>query len=133
MENPGGSSNSNQHKDGFMSHDVQPETQLSPYGSLPAPNLSRRMTASPFLSRFALRFVRATAFFAVGLVAALFLTASDAQAQDMREVHFNEAVQIALENNTSIKRAENSLELQELTVKAEKAGFLPNLNLSTGA
>jgi outer membrane protein len=54
-------------------------------------------------------------------------------AQQMRDVTFNEAVQIALENNIAIKRAENNLDLQELTVKSEQADFLPNLNLSTGA
>ena len=62
-----------------------------------------------------------------------FFAALDASAQEIQEVTFNEAVTIALENNTTIKRAENNLDLQELVVKAEKASFLPNLNANSGA
>lgn len=91
------------------------------------------MTASPFLSRPVQRVIRTSTFLVVGFLASLLLLAADSQAQDMREVRFNEAVQIALENNTSIKRAQNGLDLQELTVRTEKAAFLPNLNLNTGA
>ena len=91
------------------------------------------MTASPFLSRPVQRVIRTSTFLVVGFLASLLLLAADTQAQDMREVRFNEAVQIALENNTSIKRAQNGLDLQELTVRTEKAAFLPNLNLNTGA
>lgn len=91
------------------------------------------MTASPFQPRLVQRFVRPTALLLAALMMAILVGVPQAQAQDMREVGFNEAVQIALENNTAIKRAQNGLELQELTVRTEKAAFLPNLNLSTGA
>lgn len=91
------------------------------------------MTSSISLPRFdstALRHI--AAFSLLTLLLSVFLSAQ-ASAQDVREVRFNEAVQIALENNTTIKRAENNLALQELTVKSEKADFLPNLNFNTGA
>ena len=55
-----------------------------------------------------------------------------AQAQEVREVTFNEAVQIALDRNVTILRAQNNLELQELTVQSEKMDFLPNMNLNSG-
>jgi len=55
-----------------------------------------------------------------------------AQAQEVREVTFNEAVQIALDRNVTILRAQNNLELQELTVQSEKMDFLPNVNLNSG-
>jgi outer membrane protein len=54
------------------------------------------------------------------------------QAQEVREVSFNEAVQIALDKNVTILRAQNNLELQELTVKSERMDFLPNLSLNSG-
>ena len=56
-----------------------------------------------------------------------------AQAQEVREITFNEAIEIALERNVTIKRAENNLKLQEITVQSERADFLPNLNFNTGA
>jgi len=65
--------------------------------------------------------------------ALLLAGAQSANGQDVREISFNEAVSIALENNTTIKRAENNLDLQALTVRSEKADFLPNLNFNTGA
>lgn len=61
----------------------------------------------------------------------LFAGTPTASAQQARIISFDEAVQIALENNVNIRRAENNLELQELTVMSEKADFLPNANLSS--
>jgi len=72
--------------------------------------------------------LRATAFFMLFLGVAT----TSAQAQALREVSFNEAVQIALERNVTILRAQNNLDLQELTVQSERMDFLPNLNLNSG-
>ena len=91
------------------------------------------MTSSIALPRFdsaAFRHIAVLSF--LTLFVSLFM-AVQANAQELQEVTFNQAVQIALENNTTIKRAENNLDLQALTVKSEKADFLPNLNLNTGA
>lgn len=49
-----------------------------------------------------------------------------------RVITFNEAVDIALERNVAIRRAQNNLDLQGLTVTSEKADFLPNVNLNSG-
>jgi len=73
-------------------------------------------------------FVRSA--FAIAIIS-LFMT-FDATAQQVREVSFDEAVQIALDRNVSILRAQNNLGLQELTIKSEKMDFLPNFNLSSG-
>jgi len=59
--------------------------------------------------------------------------APNAQAQQVRDVSFNEAVQIALDKNVTILRAQNNLDLQELTVQSERMDFLPNLSFSSGA
>lgn len=91
------------------------------------------MTASLSLPRTESNAIRQTTVFVLTAIAIFLLTAFQAGAQEIREVSFNEAVQIALERNTSIKRAENNLGLQEMTVTAEKAAFLPNLNFNTGA
>jgi outer membrane protein len=91
------------------------------------------MTASPFLPRLLQRFVHSSIITAFAFLSAFSFGSRSVQAQDLREVGFNEAVRIALENNTTIKRAQNGLELQELTVRTEKAAFLPNFNLNAGA
>lgn len=91
------------------------------------------MTSSIALPRF--EFAgnrRLVALFPLSLFLCLFMV-FNASAQDVRDVTFNEAVSIALENNTTIKRAENNLDLRELAVKAERANFLPNLNANSGA
>lgn len=54
-------------------------------------------------------------------------------AQELREVNFDEAIQIALERNVTIKRAQNNLDLQSITVQSERMDFLPNLNFNSGA
>lgn len=91
------------------------------------------MTSSSALSRHeGIAMQRLAAFSLLALLIAS-LTSPHVQAQDVRDVTFNEAVQIALDNNITIKRAENNLDLQELTVRSEQADFLPNLNFNTGA
>lgn len=74
-------------------------------------------------------------FLRAALLIVLFLgfAAPSVQAQTVRDVTFNEAVQIALERNVTILRAQSSLELQELTVQSERMDFLPNFSLSSGA
>ncbi len=67
------------------------------------------------------------------LVLSVTLACSTATGQNLRKIDFNEAVQIALDQSVSIRRAANNLEVQELTVKSEKADFLPNLNFNSGA
>ncbi len=48
-----------------------------------------------------------------------------------RVITFNEAVEIALERNVAIRRAQNNLDLQGLTVTSEYADFLPNVSLNS--
>lgn len=74
-------------------------------------------------------------FLRAALLMVLFLgfAAPSVQAQTVRDVTFNEAVQIALERNVTILRGQNNLELQELTVQSERMDFLPNFSLSSGA
>jgi outer membrane protein len=91
------------------------------------------MTSSTALPRFDTGIFRRVAALSLLTLFLSVVMAFDAKAQDVREVTFNEAVTIALKNNTTIKRAENNLGLQELVVRAERASFLPNLNANTGA
>lgn len=53
--------------------------------------------------------------------------------QGVRSINFDEAIQIALERNTSLQRAENSAELAEISVQAERMQFYPNLRFSLGS
>jgi len=62
-----------------------------------------------------------------------FFVVGFASAQEIEEVSFNQAVEIALERNVTIKRAEYSLDLQAITVRSERADFMPNLNANSGA
>lgn len=66
----------------------------------------------------------------LGLLLFLAFAPTAAQAQAQR-ITFNEAVQIALEQNINLKRSANSVSLQQATVASERADFLPNLNLSS--
>ena len=55
-----------------------------------------------------------------------------AQEQTAQRITFDDAVLIALERNVTIKRGQNILRSQEITVQSERADFLPNLNFSSG-
>lgn len=55
-----------------------------------------------------------------------------ADAQQVQQITFDQAVSLALENNTSLKRSQNSLEVQSTFVSDRKMVFVPNLNVSTG-
>jgi len=68
---------------------------------------------------------------AIGLV----VSAGSAQAQQPsapdRTISFDEAVEIALDQNTTLKRAINQVEFQDAQVAREYMDFLPSLNLSS--
>lgn len=66
------------------------------------------------------------------LLAAFFvlLINSSAEAQQKRVITFNEAIEIALENNYQLKQAENNLDLAEYRINSEMADFLPSLSSS---
>ncbi len=65
------------------------------------------------------------------LTVLLFLLISiPASAQETRRITFDDAVQIALEQNVILKRAENNLEFSEINVSQARASYLPNLNFS---
>ena len=85
-----------------------------------------RIDKMSFMTRSTLRRVL------LGFVLALLLLPGIAQAQAQR-ITFNEAVQIALEQNIALKRSANTVELQEATVASERADFLPNLNFSSSS
>ncbi len=64
--------------------------------------------------------------------ALLFLLAPGrASAQEARTITFNEAVQIALDQNIALRRSVNNVELQSIDVARQRNAFLPNLNFST--
>lgn len=48
--------------------------------------------------------------------------------QQVRQITFDEAIQIALDQSIALKRAANNLELQSVGVSQARANFLPNLN-----
>lgn len=68
------------------------------------------------------------------IVIFLFIPVAHAQAQTPapRTLTLNEAVQLALDNNFAIRKAENTLALQEDVVMQSYAQFMPNLNASFG-
>lgn len=48
--------------------------------------------------------------------------------QDIRNISLEDAIDIALENNSQLKIAENDVELAENQVRSEKADYIPSLN-----
>lgn len=67
--------------------------------------------------------------FCVGLLAFVTLTAS---AQVTQEITFQDAVRIALDQNTQLRQRVNQLRLSEIDVRSARAAYLPSFNLSTG-
>ena len=65
------------------------------------------------------------------VVLATLLTARSAQAQAARTITFNEAVQIALDNNNALERAANAIELSAIAADRQYWDFYPNLSFST--
>lgn len=62
-----------------------------------------------------------------GLVLFLILSVS-IQAQDVKKISLQEAIDIALENNYELKQASNNLELAEKGIISEYADFLPSVS-----
>lgn len=58
--------------------------------------------------------------------AALFLTVS-VSAQEIQRITFDDAVQIALENNVLLQRSANNVELDAINLSRQRSTFLPNL------
>lgn len=82
--------------------------------------------------------------FALCAVVGLLGTTVPAQAQDddalnpapeanVRTIGFDEAIQIALDQNTTLKRAANDVELQDAVIWSERMDFAPNLSLRSSA
>jgi len=57
-------------------------------------------------------------------------SAQDAQPTNPRSISFNEAVQLALQNNTDIRQARNAISSSEAQLSQRRGDFLPNLNVS---
>ena len=62
-----------------------------------------------------------------------FQTSFAQTAPSVKQLTLQEAVETALQNNFTVKKAENSLDLQDATVQQAYAQFLPNLNASMNA
>ncbi|MEX0747656.1 MAG: TolC family protein [Rhodothermales bacterium] len=69
---------------------------------------------------------------AASLAVMLLLTATSSRAQAVRTITFEEAVNIALNQNLQLRRAESDVELQTRQVFQERMDFLPNLTFSSG-
>jgi outer membrane protein len=66
-----------------------------------------------------------------GATLALLMLNCVASAQDSRIITFKEAVRIALEQNTTLRAAENAAALGKVDVSEARGQFLPDLRLST--
>jgi outer membrane protein len=71
-------------------------------------------------------------FTAVVIISFLATAHAHAQAPAPRSLTLNEAVQLALENNFAVRKAENTLALQEDVVMQSYGQFMPSLNASFG-
>ncbi|PEN07986.1 transporter [Longimonas halophila] len=65
------------------------------------------------------------------LILLVHLTPVGAQAQSDETITFDEAVTIALDQNTDLQRAINDVQRQDATIRQRQFDFGPNLNLST--
>ncbi|MCY4171477.1 MAG: TolC family protein [Bacteroidetes bacterium] len=61
---------------------------------------------------------------------ALTVSASVVQAQQI--ISFEEAVRIALDQNTQLRQSANQVRLSEINVQSARSAFLPSFNVSTG-
>jgi outer membrane protein len=66
-----------------------------------------------------------------GVALALLIFGGRALAQDSRIITFKEAVRIALEQNTTLRAAQNAAALGKVDVSEARGQFLPDLRLST--
>jgi outer membrane protein len=62
-----------------------------------------------------------------------FQTSFAQPAPAVKKLTLQEAVSTALQNNFTVKKAENTLELQDASVQQAYAQFLPNLNANMNA
>ena len=60
----------------------------------------------------------------------LLLLALPARAQDVQRITFDEAVQIALEQNVNLKRAANNRRFDEINLSRRRADFFPDVTFS---
>ena len=72
--------------------------------------------------------MRKGAFFAAACAAVFVVSSANAQA--VEQISFEEVIQIALERSSALRSSANQLELEAVSVQAEKGDFLPNLNLN---
>lgn len=68
--------------------------------------------------------------FYLSFLTALILLVPTPQAQ--QTITFEEAVRIALDQNTQLRQTANQVHLREIGVQSARAAFLPSFNLSTG-
>jgi outer membrane protein len=64
------------------------------------------------------------------IVAVTLVCGASASAQDTRVITFQEAIRIALDQNGTLKQAENAAELGQVDVKAARQQFLPDLQVA---
>jgi outer membrane protein len=64
------------------------------------------------------------------IVAAMLVCGAPAGAQDTRVITFQEAIRIALDQNSTLKQAENAAALDQVGVTAARQQFLPDLQLA---
>jgi len=76
-----------------------------------------------------LRFVTCCAALLLFSGISLVATAQEPGAATPRVITFNEAVQVALENNTDIRQARNAIDQSTSQLTQRRGDFLPNLNL----
>ncbi|MFK7847496.1 MAG: TolC family protein [Rhodothermales bacterium] len=62
--------------------------------------------------------------------AALFLTVG-VSAQEIQRITFDDAVQIALENNVLLRRAANNVDLDAISLNRQRSSFLPDLRINS--
>ena len=66
-----------------------------------------------------------------GLVASAALSACPLAAQEARRITFSDAIRIALEQNNTLRQAENTAALDAVAVRQQRMQFLPDLQLTT--
>ena len=67
---------------------------------------------------------------AATLALVILLIPRTAAAQEAQVVSFNDAVRIALQQNVSLKRTANSMEIDAIALQQARSSYLPNLNVS---
>lgn len=77
--------------------------------------------------------LRLSGLFSLAVLLVLMAAPSALYAQDSaRTISFSEAVRIALDQNTDLKRASNNARRQDIAVASERMDFFPTLSFSSG-